>query len=370
MANKLSHSAVSKYQTCGMAYKYHYIDKIRPKVHSAALVFGNAIDNALNEMLLRTDKSPEDVFINSFTHTTINDESVYVPTYTELVYKAGDWDFDLLTEDDFDSVKKAVEDGAIQEYDDYLEVYTNLRKRKTEKGFDSLDTDEKRFFNLMNWLCSKRRGLLMLKAYRKKVMPKIIKVHTVQKKVTLKNQDGDEITGYIDLVAEVKGHGNVILDNKTSSKEYVDGVILTSPQLSLYMHILGEEYKTRKAGYIVMLKTVMKNRKKVCSVCGNDGSGGRHKTCDAKIEGKRCDGEWNETIDPDVHIQFMVDEIPQQTEDIVIENFDNTNEAIKSGVYTRNFNSCHNHFGSLCPYFQKCWRGKDTGLVNMKKEYK
>jgi hypothetical protein len=60
--------------------------------------------------------------------------------------------------------------------------------------------------------------------------------------------------------------------------------------------------------------------------------------------------------------------VPRKTEEIVLENFDNTNEAIKSGVFTRNFNSCTNHFGGLCPYYKRCFFGDDTGLVDMKKD--
>jgi len=363
MKTRLSHSALSKFQTCGAAYKFHYIDKLRPAVHSAALVFGSAIDAALNELLLPTGKSAEEIFIKEYTTTEINGKEVYVPTYETLVYQTGDFDGDLLTGDDVKVLQDEAEKDTIERHPDYLEVYDSLRKRKSEKGFDSFTLKEKRLFNLMNWLVMKHKGLLMLQAYRKKVLPKLNKVFKVQHKISMSNSDGDEIVGYVDLIADVKGHGIVILDNKTSSMEYDASSVLTSPQLSLYMHILEEEYKTRKAGYIVMRKSIIKNRKKICSKCGHDGSGKAHKTCDALIDGKRCHGEWNETIDPDVHIQFIVDEIPKQTEAIVLENINSTNEAIKAGHFTRNFNSCHNHFGSKCPYFEKCYFDKDDGLV-------
>lgn len=365
---QLSHSKVSKYQTCGVAYKYHYIDKLRPKVHSAALVFGSAIDIALNSILVPDGRDPEALFEKTFTTTTVNDIEVYVPTFKDLVYQNNDFDGDLLIEDDYQTIAKEFTETHVTQHSGYLEIYQGLKKRKSESGFDSLTDREKELFNLMNWLCLRRKGLLMLRAYRKKVMPKIERVHAVQKKVSLVNDEGDSVIGYVDLIADVKDIGTVILDNKTASMEYAEGAVLTSPQLSLYVHMLEEEYSTRKAGYIVMRKSVIKNRKKVCSKCSNDGSGGRHKTCDAVVDGKRCNGEWNETIDPDIHIQFLVDEIPKKTEEIVLENFDNTNAAIKNGVFTRNFNSCTNHFGGLCPYYAKCYMDKDDGLVDLKKK--
>lgn len=319
MKTRLSHSAIGKYATCPKAYEYHYIQKLRPVVHSAALVFGSAIDAALNELLLPTGKTAEDIFIKEYTTTEINGKDIYVPTYETLVYQTGDFDGDLLTGDDVKILQDEAEKDIIERHPDYLEVYDSLRKRKSEKGFDSFSLKEKRLFNLMNWLVMKHKGMLMLQAYRKKVIPKLNTVYKVQHKISMSNSEGDEIIGYVDLIADVKGYGVVILDNKTSSMEYDASSVLTSPQLSLYMHILEEEYKTRKAGYIVMRKSIIKNRKKVCSVCGHDGSGKAHKTCDALIEGKRCHGAWNETIDPDVHIQFIVDEIPKQTEAIVLE---------------------------------------------------
>jgi len=367
MANKLSHSALGKYQSCGEAYRLHYISRIRSKYQSAALAFGSAIDAALNELLLPTGKEAEVLFNEQFTNAYINNKAVYLPTCIEVVYQNNDFDSDLLIEDDYKDIEEAATKNTIDRHTDYLEIYNLLRDKKSKTGFDGLTVKERTLYNLMNWLCLRRKGLLMLSAYRKKVLPKLTKVHAVQKQVSLKNTEGDSVTGYVDLIADVEGEGRVILDNKTSSMEYDKDAVLTSAQLSLYVHMLEEEYKTRKAGYIVMRKSIIKNRKKVCSKCGHNGSGGRHKTCDALVDGKRCNGEWNETIDPDVHIQFIVDEIPPQTERIVLENFDATNEAIKAGHFTRNFNSCHNSFGSKCVYFDLCYRSKMNGLVDLNK---
>ena len=365
--NKISHSAVSKFQTCGHAYKLHYKDKIRPSVTSGALLFGSSLDNALN-VLLRGETGAETMFERSFRFGKINEVNTYVPTSENIVYSNSDMDFDLLNEDDYKELTKYVDKASPEGFTNHLEAYQLIRDRKKKLGWTQLNSIDKRYYNLLNWLSLRRKGLLMIKAYREKVMPRIEKVYSIQEYVTLENSAGDKVTGYVDLVADVKDIGMCILDNKTSAMEYEEDSVLTSPQLSLYVHILEEKYKTRRAGYIVLNKSIIKNRKKICSKCGNDGSGGRHKTCNATVEGKRCNGDWNETISPDVFVQFITDEIPPKTEEIVLQNFDTINESIKQEVFPRNLNSCLNTFGSKCPYYDLCYLGKMTGLVDMNKK--
>lgn len=364
MNTKLSHSQVSRYQLCAQAYKYHYLDKIRPTTQSAALCFGTALDDALNVLLTEKDKSPEEKFLAVFRFQKINNVDTYLPSSVDLVYADADYDEELLSNEDKEYIIDQINKGNIK-YNvtgSLEDTYNNLRKKKKEIGFLNLSFDEKVFYNNMNWLSLKNKGLLMLAAYRKKVLHKIKKVHAVQKYVALENGEGDKIIGYVDLIADIEGHGNVILDHKTSSMEYEEDSVLTSPQLSLYTHILEQEFNTRKAGYVVLRKTIIKNRKKKCSKCNHDGSGGRHKTCDNVIEGKRCGGEWIETIDPDINIQFIVDEIPPITEEIVIKNYDEVNSAIKAKVFPRNFNSCHNTYGGPCPYVNLCFRNSMKDL--------
>lgn len=363
MKTKLSHSQVSRYALCGESYRLHYVARIRPTTQSAALCFGTALDDALNVLVTNTG-SPEDKFISTFTNQNVNNVSTYLPTCVDLVYAETDYDAELLTDADKDVIDAAMAGGTISNVVNPFTTYDELRKKKKESGFENLKNEEKRFYNFLNWLSLMRKGLLMLKVYRTKVLPKIKKVHAVQKYVALENGDGDKIIGYVDMIADIEGYGTVIVDHKTSAMEYDQDAVLTSPQLSLYMHILEQEYNTRKAGYIVLRKSVVKNRKKICSVCGHDGTGGRHKTCDKEVAGKRCGGDWNETIDPDISVQIIVDDIPPLTEQVVIENYDETNKAIKSGTYPRNFNSCSNTYGGPCAYKGLCFKGS---MRNLKK---
>lgn len=363
--NKLSHSAVSRYQLCGESYRLHYKEKIRTVVQSGALAFGSALDSALNELLLPTGKNPEEIFITNFTYTKINNEEVYLPTHTNVVYANTDFDAELLTKEDFDFIDNHKD---LPQPKDKLEYYSNLKKRKSDSGFDSLDDREKSFYNIMNWVSMKAKGLIMLKGYREKILPKFDEVLSVQEWISLENENGDEVTGVVDLVARLKNGDVVILDNKTSAMEYEADSVVTSPQLSLYVHALCDKYKTRKAGYIVLKKQLKKNRVKICSSCNHDGGNSRAKTCDNIIEGKRCGGVWNETIAPEVSFQFIVDEIPEKLEEMVIQNYDAINNAIQQEVYTKNFASCTNTYGGKCPFFNLCHKGSMDGLVDLKKK--
>lgn len=360
---KLSHSAIGKYQTCGKMYEYHYIQKLRPKVHSAALVFGDAFDKGVSFLLANPTQldAAISIFIENFTNNTINDTLTYVPTYPGLVYSNNDFDRDLLMPEEIRMLEEKYQDDIIPRVE-------SIKAQKKAIGWEMIKREHKELYNEVHWHVMKTKGRILLEAYYTKVLPLIEKVHATQEMVTLDNGHGDIITGYVDLIADVKGHGTVILDNKTAGMEYAQDSVLSSQQLSLYVHCLEEKYKTRKAGYIVLLKNLVKNKKKVCSECGNDGSGARHKTCNNTVDDKRCEGEWIETVAPEGKVQIIIDEVPILTENIVMENFDTVNNAIKHKIFPRNFNTCQNVFGSVCSYYGLCYRNSDKGLV--KKESK
>lgn len=338
---RLSHSQVSKYTMCPKSYEYHYIKRLRPKLNPASLIFGSALDSGLNELLLPTGRTPEEVFIETF--TSVN--GVSVKDNINYTYAASDFDGELLPE-------LSDEDAA---------TMSILKEKKTKYGLEGLTEEERVFFNGWHWESLKVKGLLMLQAYRTKVLPLIEKVIAVQVPIDLTNGD-DSITGFIDFIAEIKGHGTCLLDNKTSSIEYAKDSVIVSPQLALYKHAVQHLYPINKAGYVVMRKQVVKNRNKICSKCGYDGSAARHTTCPNTIEGKRCGGSWNETISPDINIQIILDEIPTKTENLVLDNYDVVNHAIKSGIFPRNLHTCNNVFGGQCPYYKLCYKDSTEGL--------
>ena len=370
MANRLSHSQVSKWQQCPTAFRHYYVEKIRTTVSRAALCFGTAIDKSTGLLLegstLKESKAEFDLYWST---QDVNGNPTNLATYTKLVYAKSDFDKDLITEDEAKSLETTK--GAI----------LDLVEKRNEKGFDSLTEKEKLISNQAFWFCLQKKGHYMLEAFKKKVIPRLTSVLSTQEKISITNDDGDEVIGYIDLVSEVKGYDKpVILDIKTSAMKYdEDDAVIFSPQLSLYMNAVGEKYDTRLAGFIVLNKNLIKNKVKTCTSCGYTAeAGSRHKTCNNEVmEGPaigakniRCNGEWDEVIDPEVYVQFLIEEIPIAAENLVMENVDEINQAMKNGIYTKNTSSCLNSFGSPCEYLKKCWYGSDEGLFQIDKDKK
>lgn len=368
MANRLSHSQVSKWQQCPTAFKHYYVSKIRTTVSRAALCFGTAIDKSTGLLLEgSTLKEAKAEFDNYWSTQDVNGNPTNLATYTKLVYAKGDFDKDLLSEDDAKSLE--TEKGII----------LDLVEKRNEKGFDSLTEKEKLLCNQAFWFCLQKKGHYMLEAFKKKVIPRLTNVLSTQEKISITNDDGDEVIGYIDLVSEVKGYDvPVILDIKTSAMKYdEDDAVIFSPQLSLYMHAVGEKYGTRLAGFIVLNKNLIKNKVKTCKSCKYVAeAGSRHKTCsnevmEAPVLGasyKRCNGKWDEIIDPEVYVQFLVEEIPDAAENLVMENVDEINQAMKNQIYTKNLLVCNNIYGSPCEYINLCWKNSMQGLVNTTKK--
>lgn len=366
MSNRLSHSSVTTYQRCPKSWHFHYRERLRPKFQTSALAFGTAVDRATAAILQpKEGNDPHVVFEYEWSRQEVNGVSEELAESTKLVYSNSEFDYDLLSKEDIEYIEKRQKELGLT-YLPWLDLFETILQQKKDKGIGSLTEKEHKFLSLCNWLSLRKKGHLFVDAFITKVMPKIKQVLAVQKEIKLKNEDGDEIIGFADIVAEVEGYGVVVLDVKTSAINYDPNAVLQSPQLSLYVHALSEEYCTRSAGYIVMLKRIIKNKKKVCSKCG-EVCKSKARSCDVEIDGVRCKGEFIETIDPEVAVQFLINEIPQQTEDIVLENFDFINTAIKNESFHRNLQSCETNFG-LCPYFGLCYKGDMTELVKLEEK--
>lgn len=354
MNTKLSHSSVTHFQTCAQSWKYHYVDKLRTKIMSSALCFGSSIDKAL-EALMIGKEDPYVVFFNTWSKQYVNKVLTDLPENPNIVYADSDVDLDLL-----DTKQQLfLEDklGALWETD-----YKDIFIKKDKVGFKNLTDQERSFINLVAWHCLKTKGDLMITAFKNKVYPKIKRVLALQKAIDLTNSDGDKVTGFADMVCEWENGDIVVVDFKTSTRNYDEEAVLTSPQLSLYLHCLREEYNITKAGYIVLNKRITKNKIKICSKCGWNGTGNRCRTCPEEINYVRCAGEWLEKINPEVYIQVLIDTIPEQTVKIVMENIDLINESVKTGVFIRNFSSCKRPWGP-CLYYNKCYNNDDSELI-------
>lgn len=358
---KLSHSSVSRYLKCPESYKLHYVKKLRPTVTSAALAFGSALDEAFNSLLLKDGKDPFEVFLARWENGWINKTLVDLPMSTQIVYANSDFDADLFKPSDIEKMNQAaLHLGLSKEANSEhpLALYEECVTYKKQSAHRHFRKEENQYLNYCNWLCMIRKAELIIPAYKEQVVPKIKRIISVQKTLELLNENGDSVTGVIDIIAEWEDGNIYVLDNKSSSRLYDEDAVETSEQLALY----GLSENINKAGFIVYLKAIQKNKKKICSKCNYDGSGGKHKTCANEINGKRCGGEWTETVYPKAVIQILLGDVNPNMENMVLDNFNVINNLIKQGVFFKNTNSCKSWYGGDCPYLNFCMKNKTDNL--------
>jgi len=202
-----------------------------------------------------------------------------------------------------------------------------------------------------------RLGMMMLDAYKNKVMPQITKVHATQKKIEINFGDKVGVVGYIDLIADFEGHNTpIILDNKTARNTYDFDAILRSDQLRIYLQATKDKYKTNKVGYIVLPKTLETAFK--CDTCKKEKpKGERARKC---LE-EGCNGNYIKqyTVEP----QIMIDEYSEEDLKSYMSEFINIAKLIKSGLFYKNYDSCMK-YNSKCAYYNLCHYGNSLGLVN------
>ena len=238
MGTKLSHSAAGMYTRCPAQYKLHYIERIRANTLGSPLLFGTAIDESLNTLLeTKLDNPPETAtddldrlkqgFDQHLTYQRINKEIEDVRTSHFIEYFGSDFDPDILTSSELGSLSTFIKNaGYLKDGDDPssgqpepIELYNEISGYVKDK--QELDSTDQSYYNYASWLSLKRKGHLMLEHYKAEIMPKIKRVVSVQREVSLPNDSGDEFIGYIDFEAELYDYHNVLtIDNKTSSKKY------------------------------------------------------------------------------------------------------------------------------------------------------
>jgi hypothetical protein len=330
MANRLSNSQLNRYQTCPKSFELYYKQNLKGDRLTSALLFGTAFDKAV-EMLMHSQdlEAAKQVFLDTWTTQEIDGVPVLLKHNKDISYFKSDLDVELI----YDKININEESDAV-----------------------------------LNWESMLQKGYIMLMSTYANILPRIKKIHSTQELVSLKNQDEDEIIGYVDLVADIDD-STVILDFKTSASAYDDDSVKHSQQLILYTHILQEKYKTRKAGFLVVSKKIKVTVNKKCSVCG-ESSSSSHKTCNAVVNDKRCNGQWIVVKTFEAPTQVIISEIPSIAEDIIIDNVASINDAIKKNVFPRNFSSCFDTYGKPCEFANLCWKGSMEGIKSFERKVK
>lgn len=214
---KISNSKTDLYNLCSLKYKFKYIDKLQADVTNSPLLFGIAIDHALNYIL--------ESFRDGKTWTLDKSKEIFIE-------KMNTWD----GTNTLSFFKSEVPE----------ELLTNL-------DMNSREHQEIVWDNICN------RGLACLDAWVEEILPNFKRIVSVQNAGSIKNAEGDEFVFILDFIAELQDGRIVLCDNKTAGAKYAKNSVIESQQLSLYLDTYPElEY----AAYCVMIKNPEKVGKK------------------------------------------------------------------------------------------------------------
>lgn len=335
---RLSYSGYNTYVTCPKKYDYNYNERIVSDTTPSHLVFGSAVDKALNEILLGKTIEEAQTAAQLELNRLFTDKVSLIDS---------DFDGDLITPSTremlIERLKKIGWEG-----NDPAMLARSLFDKVAMGG--TLNENQIKSLNLLVYMSFLEKNQLICESFVDYVVPQLEEVVNVQRYVD---------RGILDFEAKFKGvEGVVVCDNKTSARDYEQDAVRVSVQLAGYGAVKG--------AYIVFNKTVRKNRTKTCSECGNNGTGKRHKTCDAVIEGVRCNAEWDETISPEIVPQIIIDDIPEHNRTMVEQAYQDVEKLIETKVFPRNLTNCSKQFGRPCEYFNLCWKNDPKGLVKKK----
>jgi len=336
---KLSHSARGKYDTCARMYYNHYIEKVRPIGSTSALLFGSAIDKACeNYMLDRVKLRARQIFKDEWKKLQEED-------HERVEFHANDFDHELLVQPDNELILKDTVYASVSDL-----VKAGQDKERIEYAY---------------WISMYRKGGMLVNKFIEWVDENVAEVLGAQVPIELEDEDGNKVTGLADFIIKIHGYDNPILvDLKTAGRYYERGSVKESEQLALYfLYLKNTKYPTmERAAFLVLNKTIKKNRTKTCRKCGNVTTG-REKTCAVGTGKNRCHGEFDEVINPEVNLQYIHDEIPQDFIDATVEKFNITLAGIKAKNFEPCWEACDNYYGRRCPYYEYCRSGDMTGLI-------
>lgn len=378
---KVSNTQRSLYLQCPQKYKYRYIHKLRPRNKGSALFFGSAFDSASDILINHRDLPSAKV---KFTELWMAHEQNLSCKFSKTdldvrLYEPSDLAKLTASADNLNvsEAKKRYDRGYVTEDKDgnsvqpteppIILLIKDIKKMKDQSFMRDLTLEEERFLHYATVLSMLRKGLLMLESFHKNILPHITGVIGTQVKTEIKNGLGDEINGYIDLLCNMSGYklpngrilaadDLVVADVKTASPTYWGKLdnIQDSDQLDGYAASpqVQSIQATNLVCYMAVSKQVSKDEKSFCKSCGNEKTSS-HKKCNAEIDGKRCNGEWDEKVTYFCESKIVIAERNLQEAAKVYEDMDMIVRGIKAGVFPRNRESC-DAYGQICEYKSIC----------------
>lgn len=349
----LSYSAASTFKGCP---EKHYLQKKwRPPLNASALPFGKAIECGVDAML--EGKTLIEALSEFKKAWNISPKTKFSPPKQiydslDVFYYASDFDANVLQEVDLKLFEKWTEE--LLEKKDWKKVF-NAVKDQISKGVTVIDA-ERRLYHRVMWLCCRRRGIEMVKAFHNDLLPQIEDVISVQKNIRIENDDGDAIIGYIDYILKHVDYDDpIIVDLKTAGKMYEKHDLDTSDQLRLY----AAAENIRHIGYMVLLKKV--KAEKSCDACGHVRENYRLTNCSECGKGKY------KALKLKASSQFLVKELQEKEMDSVLNDFSDIGVAIKNGIKWKNPASCF-MYNKKCDYYDVCWGEKTIEQLKQENE--
>ncbi len=352
----ISYSSASRFKTCPT--KYYFSKKYQSRLIPSALPFGKAVESGVTKLLLgSTLEEAQREFGERWTTEEMKPgEYRAILDNLGVQFYASDFDKNLILDED----AKMIEEWADELLEDdrgWFEIFDEISDKLKS---NEMSEAELAFYNRVVWKCCEIRGYIMLQAFAEQILPKV-KIYSkdgkpmVQKEVSIQNEEGDKLVGYVDFViTHAEYQDPIIIDLKTAAYPYPEHALKTSEQLRTYVATLGEEVKTKLAGYIVLLKKI--KVEKSCDKCGaaREGMAKKCKAC-----GK---GEYTvPSFKGDV--QFVFQEYKDEELDDVLEDYMNVTVAIKNEVNFKNPSNCM-QYGRKCEFYDMCWNGKKASEIS------
>lgn len=269
MSIKMSYSKLTKIEYCPRLYELYYLKGFRSLFEESPLLFGSAMDLALNRLLLEKKKSlteEETAILQKNEYDNFDELWLAVKDKPMVVYSKKDYDASLLSYEDVGEIgafikancKALFDQEEVEVGTDLLACVDSMIEFKSAKN--ELNEAQHKLIALASWLSMRSKAHMLLSAYREQILPTIDEVFEIQRKIEMTDEEGNIIEGYIDFIASfVEDKDRHIVDNKTSSKAYKDDSVRTSDQLSLYATAMGLD----KAAYAVMEKEIRKKEPRV-----------------------------------------------------------------------------------------------------------
>lgn len=352
----VSYSGASRYKQCPT--KYFLSKKYQDVRVSSSFPFGKAVEAGVSSLLEgKTLEEAKQRFQSNWeTEHVKGNEFRQVFDNLDLNYYASDFDANLVDLED----RKILDDWAAELLDEkqrsWDEVFDGIKMSLDNNR--SVTDSELAFYNRVMWTCCLIRGETMIQAFNDQILPKLDLTKTehfsMQREVSMSNDQGDKIVGYIDFVVFHRELGWIILDLKTAGTAYTQHALDTSEQLRTYVAAIGPELKSLTAGYAVLLKKIKVDRS--CDACGAKRESGTAKKC--KVCGK---GEYTKaTLRGES--QLMLKAYTDADLDDLVDDYMNVATAIANNVNFKNPGSCFN-YGRPCEFIDICWKQKDPSQI-------